>query len=84
MRLVFKNSVTKKEFEFNGIDDLNDSKMFFHFNIQLQNKVDEGSYDYILYGDNNEKLATGLCQIGDFVQVNTAYTKNNEFIQYKG
>lgn len=84
MRLVFRNSVDKREYIFNDLEDINDSKMFFHFNIQLPNKVDEGSYDYILYGDNNEKLATGLCQIGDFVQVNTAYTKNNQFIQYKG
>ena len=84
MRLVFKNSVDKREYIFNDLEDINDSKMFFHFNIQLPNNVDEGSYDYILYGDNNEKLATGLCQIGDFVQVNTAYTKNNQFIQYKG
>ena len=84
MRLVFKNTVDKREYIFNDLEDINDSKMFFHFNIQLPNEVDEGSYDYILYGDNNEKLAIGLCQIGEYKQVNTAYTKNNQFIQYKG
>ena len=84
MRLVFKNSVDKREYIFNDLEDINDSKMFFHFNIQLYANMPDGSYDYILYGDNNEKLATGLCQIGEFKQVNTAYTKNNQFIQYKG
>ena len=44
----------------------------------------DGSYEYILYGDNNTKLALGNVQIGEYKQVNTAYTKNNQFIQYKG
>ena len=83
MRLVFKNTVDKREYVFNDLEDINDSKMFFHFNIQLYANMPDGSYEYTLY-DNNRKLALGNVQIGEYKQVNTAYTKNNQFIQYKG
>ena len=83
MRLVFKNTVDKKEYFFDNLEDINDSKMFYHFNIRLFAGMPDGSYDYTLY-DGNTKLAIGNVQIGDYVQVNTAYTKNNTFIQYNG
>lgn len=83
MKLVLKNTVDKKEYFFNNMEDINDSKMFFHFNIKLPTNMPDGSYEYTLY-DGDVKLAFGVAQVGDYRQVNTAYTKNNEFVQYKG
>lgn len=83
MKLKFVNTVDKKEYYFDNLEDINDSKMFFHFNIKLVSGMPDGSYEYTLY-DGNTKLAIGVVQIGDYKQVNTAYTKNNTFIQYKG
>ena len=83
MKLVLKNTVDKKEYFFNNMEDINDSKMFFHFNIQLPANMPDGSYEYTLY-DNDVKMAFGVAQVGNYTQTNTAYTKNNEFIQYKG
>lgn len=87
MVLKFKNSLDKKVYTFSQITDINDSKMFFHFNIQLPEGMPDGSYTYALYDDNNVQIANGQAQVGDFkgkAEATTAYTKNNEFIQYNG
>lgn len=83
MVLKLKNDVDKKVYFFDNLDDINDSKMFFHFNIRLYNGMPDGSYEYILT-ENDTVLASGVVQIGEYTQSNTAYTKNNEFIQYNG
>lgn len=86
MTLKIKNQLTKKIYTFD-VEDINDSKMFFHFNVQLPDGIDEGQYNYALYDENNVQVANGILQVGkydDKKEVTTAYTKNNEYIQYNG
>lgn len=84
MKLVLKSNITKKTWEFTVYDRC-DSRMFYHFpNFKLTEKMDDGEYNYELYEDN-ELLAQGLLQIGDYENNTvTAYTKNNTYKQYNG
>lgn len=84
MKLAIKNNVTKKEYEFQ-VDDIGDSTLFYHFNITLEAGVDDGEYGYILY-DDEDVVATGLLQVGDYTPSTTAYTNDNKdvYIQYNG
>lgn len=83
MTLKLINSVDKKEYLFNNLEDIGDSRMFFHFNVKLVNGMPDGSYEYYLINEG-AVIAKGNAQVGSYEQVNTAYTKNNEFIQYNG
>lgn len=82
MKLVLKSSITKKKWEFN-VRDNNDSKLFYHFrNFQLTEAMDDGEYEYELF-DNEELVAQGLLQIGNYEHNNKTYTKeDNGYRQY--
>lgn len=84
MKLRLKNNVDKKEYEF-AVDDLEDSGMFWHFNINLYENMNDGEYSYFLY-DDDKLVAEGLLQIGNFeISVEEQHTYNNEnnYIQYQ-
>lgn len=87
MKLVLKNNVDKKEYEF-SVTDLEDSGMFWHFNLSLASGMCDGEYSYVLFDDDNEQVAEGLAQIGDYTiapQEQHTYNNNNaEYIQYNG
>ena len=83
MKIIIKNGITHKEFEYN-VDDLNESNIFYTFNINIPESFDYGEYSYTLK-DNEEKIvATGLLRVGDYEQKNTQYNNNkvNKYIQY--
>ena len=83
MKLFIKNGITHKEFEYN-VDDLNESSIFYTFNINIPESFDDGEYSYTLK-DNEEKIvATGLMRIGDFKQENKEYNNNKDkkYLQY--
>lgn len=86
MRLLLKNNVDKKEYTFTG-EDLGDSVMFWHFNINLYDGMPDGEYGYFLY-DNEEKLvAEGLVQVGNYEireEEKHIYNNENNYIQYQG
>lgn len=85
MKLRLKNNVDKKEYEFT-VEDLEDSGMFWHFNINLYENMNDGEYSYFLYDEDN-LVAEGLLQIGNFeISVEEQHTYNNEnnYIQYQG
>ena len=84
MKLKLVNNVNKKEYIYSGLTDYNDSKMFYHFPLQLDNNMDDGSYTYYLFNEEDEQVATGNLQIGDYVKTATAYTKNNTYTVYNG
>lgn len=86
MKLIFKNNVDKKEYEFSVVD-LEDSGMYWHFNINLVSGMPDGEYSYVLYDDDNKQVAEGLCQIGDYTikpQEQHTYNNNTEYVQYNG
>ena len=83
MKLLLKNGITHKEFEY-SVTDLNESSIYYTFNINIPDSLDDGEYTYVLKDDGDKILATGLLRIGDFKQENTQYNNNkdNKYIQY--
>lgn len=83
MKLILKNGITHKEFEY-SVTDLNESSIFYTFNINIPEEMDDGEYEYTLKYDLNKTLATGLIRVGDFKQNNTQYinNKDNKYVQY--
>ena len=83
MKLFIKNGITHKEFEY-SVTDLNESSIYYTFNINIPDSFDDGEYNYTLKDDLNKTLATGLMRVGDFKQENKQYinNKDNKYIQY--
>lgn len=82
MKLLLKNGITHKEFEYN-VDDLNESSIFYTFNINIPDSYDDGEYEYTLKDNEDKIVATGLMRIGDYKQENTQYdNKDKKIIQY--
>lgn len=73
MILKLKNNTSKIEYEFR-VADKRESQLFYSCDINLLADMADGEYAYDLYEVNGEKLATGLLQIGDYVQ-----TPKNEY-----
>ena len=83
MKLLLKNGITHKEIEYN-VDDLNESSIYYVFNINVPDSLDDGEYSYTLK-DNEEKIvATGLMRVGDYKTENKEYNNNKDkkYIQY--
>lgn len=83
MVLELINNLSKELNRFT-VTDLEDSTLFYHFELEFGNKMVEGEYTYLLYDDDRKLVAEGMCQIGDYVPETTAYTENNNYIQYQG
>lgn len=78
MLLKFINNVSKKEYQFN-VTDMEDSKLYYHFeNFTLEDNMDDGEYDYLLFDNDDNLVAKGLVQIGDYVPENTKTYDNNK------
>lgn len=88
MLLKLYNNTTKREINLDNLEDITDSRLFFHFKITLPDGVDDGEYTYTLYEDDVVK-ASGLLQVGDYVPEKTTYEGNtikekNGYISYNG
>lgn len=87
MRLLLKNNVDKKGYEF-SVTDLEDSVMFYHFDsISLPNGIVDGEYNYFLYDENDKLVAEGIVQVGNYEireEEKHTYNNNTEYIQYMG
>ena len=82
MKLLLKNGITHKEFEYN-VADLNESQIYYTFNINIPESYDDGEYTYVLKDDGDKIVATGLIRIGDYKTENKEYNnKDNKYIQY--
>ena len=83
MQFIIKNGITHKEFEY-SVTDLNESNIFYTFNINVSEEMDDGEYEYTLKDDLNKTLATGLIRIGDYKQENKQYNNNKDkkYLQY--
>lgn len=83
MLLKLTNNLTKKVYNFDNLDDKLTSRLFYTFDITLQDDMDDGEYTYQLFDDENI-VASGLIQIGDYTQNNNTYTptEQNGYIQY--
>ena len=88
MLLKLYNNTTKREINLDNLEDITDSRLFFHFKITLPDGVDDGEYTYTLDEDDVVK-ASGLLQVGDYVPEKTTYEGNtikekNGYISYNG
>ena len=82
MQFIIKNGITHKNFEYN-VTDLNESSIYYTFNLNIPEEMDEGEYEYTLKDDGEKILATGLMRVGDFKQENKEYNnKDKKYIQY--
>ena len=82
MKLIIKNGITHKNFEYN-VTDLNESSIYYTFNLNIPDSLDDGEYEYTLKDDGEKILATGLMRVGDYKQNNKQYINNKDkYLQY--
>ena len=86
MKLKLSNNVTKVVTIIENIVDLAGSAYNYEFDVELPDGMDDGEYEYVLMDDENNPLATGVAQIGDYEPEKTAYTAQtkNTYVQYNG
>lgn len=80
MTLEIINNLTKNKTLLEGIDDKNNSTLFYSFDICLGGIYEDGEYTYRLL-DGEEVKATGLLQIGDYkrdANINKEYNDNKK------
>ena len=88
MVFELEHKVTKKRYSFT-VEDIGDSRLYYHFNMAFANIVDDGDYEYWLYDEENNMLAQGVCQVGDYVPPTGSTTtykpaSGTTYIQYQG
>lgn len=85
MIFQLQNNVTKKEYIYSVID-VNDSALFWHFTLTLEEGMDEGEYTYKLINELEGVLAQGVLQIGDYQNNSKKYIVTDEsgIKQYNG
>ena len=82
MKLLKKNGITHKEFEYN-VTDLNESTIYYTFNLNIPEEMDDGEYEYTLKDNEGKIVATGLMRVGNYKQENKQYINNKDkYIQY--
>ena len=82
MKLIIKNGITHKKFEY-SVTDLNESSIYYTFNLNIPDSLDDGEYEYTLKDDGEKILATGLMRVGDYKQNNKQYINNKDkYLQY--
>lgn len=80
MTLELTNNLTKNKTILEGIEDKNNSTLFYSFDICLEGIYEDGEYTYRLL-DGEEVKATGLLQIGDYkrdTDINKQYNDNEK------
>ena len=82
MKIILKNGITHRNFEY-SVTDLNESSIYYVFNINFPESLDDGEYNYILKDDGDKIVATGLMRVGDYKTENKEYNnKDIKIIQY--
>ena len=80
MTLELTNNLTKNKTVLKGIEDKNNSTLFYSFDICLEGIYEDGEYTYRLL-DGEDVKATGLLQIGDYkrdTDINKEYNDNKK------
>lgn len=87
MRLELTNNLSKNTTILDGIEDKNNSALFYSFDINLEGAYEDGEYTYRLF-DGEELKAMGLLQIGDYkrdTDINKEYNNDKkDMIVYGG
>ena len=88
MRLKITNNLTKAVTNFDNLENIDVSRIFYCFEIRLPEGMADGEYTYELF-DGTEIKATGLLQIGEYVPEKKNYNgdiikEQNGYKQYNG
>jgi len=86
MTLNLVNSLTKVSYSLENLTDLGTNPLNYRFDINLPANIDNGEYEYTLLNDQQDVLATGILQIGNYEAPKTSYTAQtiNNYVQYEG
>lgn len=82
MILKLVNNLTKVEYELE-VTDKGTSGSFYDFDIVIPSGMVDGEYTYQLV-ELNKVVATGLCQVGNYVAEATSYNKKEKYVTYNG
>lgn len=82
MTLKLINNLTKAEYELEVVDKLT-SGLYYCVDVVLPTDMEDGEYTYQLE-DKEEVVATGLCQVGEYVAETTQYNKKEKYVVYNG
>lgn len=80
MTLELRANLSKITTILEGLEDKNNSALFYSFDICLEGIYEDGEYTYRLL-DGEEVKATGLLQIGDYKRdenINKEYNDNKK------
>lgn len=81
MTLKLINNLTKAEYELEVADKLT-SGLFYCVDVVLPTDMEDGEYTYQL--KDKEVVATGLCQVGEYVAETAQYNKKEKYVVYNG
>jgi len=66
------------------VDNAGTDSMFHKLDIRLPINMEDGIYNYELCNDDDNIIANGMMQVGDFENNNTSYTvEHNGYQQYR-
>lgn len=82
MTLELTNNVSKATYSFE-VTDLGNGGIFYSFDIELQDGMADGDYEYRLYEDGKEK-GVGIVRIGDYKADTTQYNNHTNYLIYNG
>lgn len=84
MTLILTNQITKRRYSFE-VEEMDDSRNYWHFHLQFDEPMDEGEYSYELLDEADVRVANGVLQVGDYTETNNEYnSETNGFKQYNG
>lgn len=79
-RITFINQTTKEEISITNVLDTSTSNRYYILSFN-KDKFESGQYDYKIFSDN-EILAQGICQFGDFTPLKKEYNNESKIIVY--
>lgn len=84
MTFILTNQITKKRYVFE-VEEQEDSRNYYHFNMAFEEQVDDGEYAYELLDEADVTVSNGVLQVGDYTETNNEYnSETNGFKQYNG
>lgn len=80
-RIVFTNQLTHEESTYLIMDEGTSTHYLFRRPFPI---FETGIYDYKIYDEQDNVLAIGMAQYGDYIPDTKHYTNETKIIQYKG
>lgn len=82
LTFILKSTVDRTEPVEVSVTDMNDSDMYYHFNLTFPNKIQEGEYEYKIKKGKN-LLGCGLAMVAGDKETNDEYNITVQYEQYE-